>query len=83
DEASEELQFNSALLQCSIEYISQVISVVDQSLSLVAWNHRYLEMFEYPDGLIYVCRPIAHNIRYNADRALCAPVDPNIHVANL
>ena len=43
---------------------------IDQSLRLVAWNHRYLELFEYPDGLIYVGRPIADIIRYNADRGL-------------
>ncbi|MGA4817337.1 PAS domain-containing protein [Pseudomonas aeruginosa] len=47
--------------------------MVDQSLRLVAWNHRYLELFEYPDGLIYVGRPIADIIRYNADRGLCGP----------
>ncbi|WP_163068470.1 PAS-domain containing protein, partial [Acinetobacter baumannii] len=59
DEASEVLQFNRALQQGAIENITQGISVVDQSLRLVAWNHRYLELFEYPDGLIYVGRPIA------------------------
>ena len=64
DEASEVLQFNRALLQGAIENITQGISVVDQSLRLVAWNHRYLELFEYPDGLIYVGRPIADIIRY-------------------
>ena len=47
----------------------------------MAWNHRYLELFEYPDGLIYVGRPIADIIRYNADRGLCGPGDPDMHVA--
>jgi len=45
DEASEVLQFNRALLQGAIENITQGISVVDQSLKLVAWNRRYLELF--------------------------------------
>ncbi|MEE9100028.1 MULTISPECIES: PAS domain-containing hybrid sensor histidine kinase/response regulator [Pseudomonas] len=81
DEASEVLQFNRALLQGAIENITQGISVVDQSLRLVAWNHRYLELFEYPDGLIYVGRPIADIIRYNAERGLCGPGDPDLHVA--
>ena len=62
-EASEVLQFNRALLQGAIENITQGISVVDQSLRLVAWNHRYLELFEYPDGLVYIGRPIADIIR--------------------
>ena len=80
DEASEVLQFNRALLQGAIENITQGISVVDQSLRLVAWNHRYLELFEYPEGLIYVGRPIADLIRYNAERGLCGPGDAENHV---
>jgi len=81
DEATEVLQFNRALLQGAIENISQGISVADQSLRLVAWNRRYLELFEYPEGLISIGRPIADIIRYNAERGLCGKGDPDIHVA--
>jgi len=81
DEASEVLQFNRALLQGAIENITQGISVVDQSLRLVAWNRRYLELFNYPDGLISVGRPIADIIRYNAERGLCGPGESEVHVA--
>lgn len=81
DEASEVLQFNRALLQGAIENITQGISVVDQSLKLVAWNHRYLELFNYPEGLISVGRPIADIIRYNAERGLCGPGEAEVHVA--
>ncbi|MGE8067354.1 PAS domain-containing hybrid sensor histidine kinase/response regulator [Pseudomonas sp. NPDC089569] len=81
DEASEVLQFNRALLQGAIENISQGISVVDQSLKLVAWNRRYLELFNYPDGLISVGRPIADIIRHNAERGLCGPGEAEVHVA--
>ncbi len=80
DEASEVLQFNRALLQGAIENITQGISVVDQSLRLVAWNHRYLELFDYPDGLISIGRPIAEIIRYNAERGLCGPGEADNHV---
>ncbi|KII38189.1 MULTISPECIES: hybrid sensor histidine kinase/response regulator [Pseudomonas] len=81
DEASEVLQFNRALLQGAIENITQGISVVDQSLKLVAWNRRYLELFNYPDGLISIGRPIADIIRYNAERGLCGPGEAEVHVA--
>ncbi|MBB3243416.1 Na+/proline symporter/CheY-like chemotaxis protein [Pseudomonas sp. Tn43] len=81
DETSEVLQFNRALLQGAIENITQGISVVDQSLKLVAWNRRYLELFNYPDGLISVGRPIADIIRYNAERGLCGPGEAQVHVA--
>jgi Na+/proline symporter/signal transduction histidine kinase len=69
-EASQVLQFNRALLQGAIENITQGISVVDQSLRLVAWNPRYIELFDYPEGLIYLGRPIAEIIRFNAERGL-------------
>ena len=81
DEASEVLQFNRALLQGAIENISQGISVVDGSLRLVAWNRRYLELFNYPEKMIYVGRPIADLIRYNAQRGLLGPGDVEEHVS--
>ncbi|MBQ0777429.1 MAG: PAS-domain containing protein [Pseudomonas sp.] len=80
DEATEVLQFNRGLLQGAIENISQGISVVDRELRLVAWNRRYLDMFEYPEGLIAIGTPIADLILYNASRGLCGPGDPREHV---
>src|SRR5690606_9042274 len=80
DEASEVLQFNRGLLQGAIENITQGISVVDKELRLVAWNQRYLEMFQYPDGLITIGRPIADPILCNAKRGLCGPGDPYVQM---
>ena len=80
DEASEVLQFNRGLLQGAIENITQGISVVDKELRLVAWNQRYLDMFQYPDGLITIGRPIADLILCNARRGLCGPGDPEMHM---
>jgi len=67
DEASQELRFNRELLSSTLEHISQGISVVDADMRLVAWNRRYLEMFDYPDGMVYVGRPVADLIRWNAE----------------
>jgi Na+/proline symporter/CheY-like chemotaxis protein len=75
DETSEVLQFNRALLQGAIENITQGISVADQSQCLVAWNQRYLEIFDYPEGLISIGRPIADLIRFNAERGLLGKAD--------
>ncbi len=80
DEASEVLQFNRGLLQGAIENITQGISVVDKELRLVAWNRRYLEMFQYPEGLIMIGRPVADIILCNALRGLCGPGDAQTHV---
>lgn len=70
DEASQVLKFNRELLQSTLENVSQGISVVDKELRIVAWNRRYLEMFNYPEGIIYVGRPVEEIIRYNAQRGI-------------
>ncbi|PID43233.1 MAG: histidine kinase [Proteobacteria bacterium] len=65
DEASQVVEFNRDLLQSAIENISLGISVVDSRLRLVAWNQRYLELFNYPKGFVQVGRPIEDLIRFN------------------
>lgn len=81
DEASQELRFNRELLSTTLENIEQGISVVDRDLRLVAWNRRYLELFGYPEGMVYVGRPVADLIRWNAVRGECGPGDVEEHVA--
>lgn len=68
DEASQLIQFNHQLLRTTIETISQGICVVDRDLNVVAWNQAYVRMFEYPEGLIRLGRPIEEVYRYNAGR---------------
>jgi Na+/proline symporter/signal transduction histidine kinase len=80
DEASELYDFSRTLLQGAIEHIGQGIAVVDKQLRLVAWNQRYLELFEFPLGLIQVGRPIEDVIRHNAEQGLCGPGNPEAHV---
>jgi PAS domain S-box-containing protein len=80
DETSQELRFNRELLAATMENISQGISVVDADLHLVAWNRRYLELFDYPAGMVYVGRPVEDLIRYNAERGECGPGDVEEHV---
>lgn len=68
DEAGQELRFNREILSTTLENISAGVSVVDPEMRLVAWNRRYQQMFGYPDGMLYVGRPVADLIRYNAER---------------
>ncbi|RCS31720.1 response regulator [Rhodanobacter denitrificans] len=81
DEASQELRFNRELLSTTLENVSQGISVVDAQMRLVAWNRRYLELFEYPDGMVHVGVPVAELIRWNAERGECGPGEVEAHVA--
>lgn len=80
DEASQELRFNREMLGVTLENIPQGVSVVDGGMRLVAWNRRYLDMFGYPDGMVYVGRPVADLIRWNAERGECGPGEVTEHV---
>jgi PAS domain S-box-containing protein len=68
------------LLQATMENVTQGISVVDAEMRIVAWNRRYLELFGYPDGLVYVGRPVADIIRWNAERGELGPGEPEAHI---
>ncbi|MGO4262540.1 PAS domain-containing hybrid sensor histidine kinase/response regulator [Lysobacter sp. TAB13] len=73
DEANQELRFNRQVLSTTLENISQGVSVVDPEMRLVAWNRRYQELFDYPDGMLYVGRPVSDLLRWNAERGEMGP----------
>jgi len=75
DETSHVIQFNRELLRAALEHLSQGVSVVDAELRLVAWNMRYLELFDYPAGMVVVGRPIEELLRFNASRGLLRAAD--------
>ncbi|WP_290524176.1 hybrid sensor histidine kinase/response regulator [Alcanivorax sp.] len=81
DEASELIQFNHQLLRTTIETIAQGICVVDRSMQVVAWNQAYVKLFQYPDGLIRLGRPIEEVYRFNAERGFYdgEDMDANVH----
>ncbi|MBB5322826.1 hybrid sensor histidine kinase/response regulator [Marinobacter oulmenensis] len=69
DEASQAMTFSRELLQSAIENISLGVSVVNPQQQLVVWNHRYLELFNYPKGYVRVGRPVQDLMRYNLTSA--------------
>jgi signal transduction histidine kinase/Na+/proline symporter/CheY-like chemotaxis protein len=81
DETSQELNFSRRLLQATMENVAQGISVVDAELQLLAWNRRYIDMFDYPDGFVYVGRPVADLMYFNAERGELGTGDPHGQVA--
>ncbi|MCZ8061839.1 PAS-domain containing protein [Silanimonas sp.] len=80
DEAGQQRRFNRELLTTTLEHVSHGVSVVDADLRLIAWNHAYQRLFDYPDGLLYVGKPVAELIRWNAVRGECGPGDVDAHV---
>ncbi|MES2489240.1 MAG: hybrid sensor histidine kinase/response regulator [Pseudomonadota bacterium] len=81
DETSHVIQFNRELLHATLEHLAQGVSVVDADLKLVAWNQRYVDLFGYPQDLIFVGQPIEEVVRYNAERGLLGEGDSAVQVA--
>jgi len=80
DEGGQSLRFSRQLLASTFENIDSGISVVDAELNLVAWNTRYLEIFNYPPGLVRSGVPVAELIRHNAQSGDFGPGDVEFHV---
>ncbi|TKB58649.1 hybrid sensor histidine kinase/response regulator [Ferrimonas aestuarii] len=61
---------SAQLLKSAIENASEGISVTDNQFRLVAWNQRYLDLFQYPQALIYPGCPVADLIAHNLSHSL-------------
>ena len=80
DDTRQAIQFSRKILFSTLEHLSQGVSVVDRDLQLVAWNRQYLEMFNYPEGMVRVGRSVADIVRFNAERGLCGEGSAEEHV---
>ena len=73
EQTSSAIQFNRDLLEATLDHISQGVSVVDGDLRLVSWNQAYVELLDYPPGMVHIGRPVEELIRYNLERWTDAP----------
>ena len=82
EEASSHKQvFSYHLVNSAIENASEGISIIDKELNLVAWNKKYVDLFNYPEQLIYSGAPVEDLIRYNINRGLGGPGETDALVA--
>lgn len=75
DETSQALTFNRRLLEATLENITQGVSVIDSEQRLIGWNSRYLELMNYPPGMVHVGESIEDMIRFNAEQGRFGDVD--------
>lgn len=80
DETTQAFQFNQRVLSSTLENLNHGVSVIDRDQKLVAWNRKYLEMYQYPKDLIRVGTPIEDLVRYNAERGECGPGSVDEHI---
>jgi len=71
------------MLEGILSSIQQGIAAYDECLQLVAWNTRFLELREYPEGLIFEGQSLEALIRYDAERGEFGEGDPDEIVAGL
>jgi Na+/proline symporter/signal transduction histidine kinase/ActR/RegA family two-component response regulator len=81
DETSQAVRFNRELTETTLENIAQGVSVVDASQRLIGWNSRYVELMDYPDGMVHVGESVEELIRFNAKRGRFGGGDIEQHVA--
>jgi signal transduction histidine kinase/Na+/proline symporter/CheY-like chemotaxis protein len=81
DASGQSLRFSRGLLAATLENIDPGVSVIDRNLRLIAWNSRYLDLFNYPPGVVRVGAPVSELIRFNAERGDCGPGEVEDHVA--
>lgn len=70
DEANQIFRFNRELLQSGVENIEQGISVVDADMRLVAWNQRYIQLLDYPEGFVQAGLPVETLLKHNIARGI-------------
>ncbi|MEI6858279.1 MAG: NahK/ErcS family hybrid sensor histidine kinase/response regulator [Shewanella sp.] len=73
DEASSKIILSQDMLRGAIEHAYEGMSVVDKDLNLVAWNYKYSELYQYPEGFLVEGMPICEVVRFNAERGFCGP----------
>jgi len=64
-------------LQRTFDSIAQGLVVFDQDARVVAWNDRYIELMEWPPGLIKVGVTTETLVRHSAGMGCLGPGDPN------
>ncbi|WP_434926521.1 hybrid sensor histidine kinase/response regulator [Shewanella sp. HL-SH2] len=75
DEASSKIMLSQDMLRGAIEHAYEGMSVVDKDLNLMAWNYKYSELYQYPEGFLKQGMPISEVVRFNAARGFCGTGD--------
>jgi signal transduction histidine kinase len=64
----QELAEKSILLQATLDNLAQGVSVFDKNLGLVAWNDRFVDLLDLPNGLVRPGVSFVEYLRYRAKR---------------
>jgi PAS domain S-box-containing protein len=80
EEREAKLASQTRMLRATLDNMTDGITLVEEDLRLCAWNDRYVEMMDFPDGLVAVGVSIEDLIRFDIDRGRFQPADPKAFV---
>lgn len=69
EQTAQAIRLNREMLQATLNNLSQGVCVVDRDFKLVAWNARYLEIFDLAPGTLSPGLSLAEIIRRNRSRS--------------
>lgn len=76
DDASDALRVNHGLLRTVLDTIPQGICIFDEGRTVEAWNARFLQHLDLPDGLVRAGLPLADLLAHNLARGHYTGKDP-------
>ncbi len=77
---SQALKFNRRLIDITMDNITQGVCVSDVGKNIVAWNHSYEKLMNYPKNTLKAGMPVADLIYFNAERGFCGPGEIQEHI---
>lgn len=80
-ETHQAVLMNRNQLQAALENLHQGVSIIDENMKLVAWNQRYLEIYDFPENYIRVGLEVEEIIRFNSQRGLLGKGSTQEHIA--
>jgi PAS domain S-box-containing protein len=77
-----ELNAHQRISEAALQGMDQGMIVVDADLRIVAFNRRFVDLFEFPEDFVHVGLSAIDLFRFNAQRGMYGPGDVEAHVAS-
>ncbi len=68
DEASEVLHYNRELMSSALMSIDQGISIFSKDLSIIAWNQKFRDLYDFPEDILYMGAPVKPLIKHAIEK---------------
>jgi len=80
EEREAKLASQTRMLRATLDNMTDGITLVEEDLRLCAWNDRYVQMMDFPEGLVAAGVSIEDLVRFDIDRGRFQPADAEAFV---